>query len=89
MTLDERLDKIESLLMALVERQTVKEHYSVEEFARMVGKACFTIREYCRLGRLNALKSNSGRGASCTWVISHDEYLRFQREGLLPLRRAS
>lgn len=84
MRLREKLDRIESLLAMLVERQTVKDWYSTEEFARLVGKAEFTVREWCRHGRILAEKRNSGRGAFPAWVISHQELLRYQREGLLP-----
>jgi hypothetical protein len=87
MTVEERLEKIESLLVVLVERQQMREWYSVEEFARIVGRAEFTCREWCRHGRVRAEKKESGRGAYAAWVISHAELLRFQREGLLPLRK--
>jgi len=87
MTVEERLEKIESLLVALVEREQVREWYSVEEFARIVGRAEFTCREWCRHGRIRAEKKDSGRGAYAAWVISHAELLRFQREGLLPIRK--
>ena len=87
MTVEERLEKIESLLVALVERQTVKDFYEIEEFARLVGKSCFTCREWCRLGRIRAEKKLSGRGAYARWVVPHAEFLRYQREGLLPHRR--
>jgi hypothetical protein len=87
MTVDERLEKIEELLLTLVERQAVREWYTTHEFARTVGKAEFTIREYCRLGRLKAEKQMSGRGAYPAWIVSHAELLRYQREGLAPLRR--
>lgn len=87
MNLDERLDKIEALLEGLVQRQTNKEFYEVEEFAQLVGKACFTVREWARLGRVNGQKRGSGRGAHAAWVFSHSELLRYQRDGLLPLRR--
>jgi hypothetical protein len=86
MTLEERLEKIESLLVVLVERQH-REWYSVEEFAGIVGRAEFTCREWARHGRIRAEKRLSGRGAFPAWVISHDELLRYQREGLLPLRK--
>jgi Helix-turn-helix domain len=69
----------------LVEREMVKEFYGVEEFARIVGKADFTVREWARLKRIRAQKRKSGRGAFTSWVISHDELLRYQREGLLQL----
>jgi hypothetical protein len=87
MTLDERLEKIEALLVYLVERQTVKDFYEVEEFARLVGKAPFTVREWARLGRINGRKRGSGRGAHAAWVFSHSELVRYQRDGLLPLTR--
>ncbi|HEV3163960.1 MAG TPA: hypothetical protein VGZ22_07995 [Isosphaeraceae bacterium] len=88
MTTEERLEKIECLLTILVDRQAIKAWYTTEEFARMTGRAEFTVREYCRLGRVHAEKRKSGRGAFTAWVLSHEEYLRFQREGLLPQRNA-
>jgi len=87
MTLEEKLDEIKNLLVVLVERQQIKDFYEVEQFARIVGKAPFTCREWCRLGRIKAGKRISGRGAYPAWVISHEELMRYQREGLLPLRR--
>lgn len=81
------LTRIEAMLSSLVERQFTKEFYTTEQFSRLVGKAEFTVREWCRLGRVRAQKRRSGRGAYAAWVISHDEVLRYQREGLLPLQR--
>jgi hypothetical protein len=86
MTLDERLDKIEAMLVVLVDRQTIKDFYEVEEFAGLVGKSCFTCREWCRLGRIRADKKLSGRGPHARWVVPHAELLRYQREGLLPFQ---
>lgn len=88
MSIEDRLEKIEIMLAVLVERQTIKDFYEVEEFARLVGKAEFTVREWARLKRISAQKRKSGRGAFASWVISHDELLRYQREGLLPLAKA-
>lgn len=87
MTIYERLAEIERLLCVLVGRQQVREWYSTKEFARAVGKAEFTIREYCRLGRLQAERKASGRGAHPAWVISHAELQRYLRDGLLPCQR--
>jgi hypothetical protein len=84
--LDRRLDKVEALLEELVRQKTVKEWYSTAEVAEMLGRAEFTVREWCRLGRVRAEKRMSGRGAFPAWVISHDELQRYQREGLLPTR---
>jgi hypothetical protein len=82
-----KLERLEAMLVILVDRATVREWYSTEEFAQIVGKAEFTVREWCRHGRVHAEKRMSGRGAFPAWVISHDELLRYQRDGLLPCRR--
>ncbi len=86
-SLEERLEKIEAMLSLLVERQTIKDFYEIEEFAKLVKKTCFTCREWCRHGRIRAEKKLSGRGAYTRWVVPHAELLRYQREGLLPLSR--
>jgi len=86
MTVEEKLEKIEALLTVLVERQQVQGWYTTQEFAKAVGKAEFTCREWCRHGRIQAEKRLSGRGQYPAWVISHDELLRYQREGLLPFQ---
>jgi hypothetical protein len=87
MTVEEKLDRIEQLLNALLERQQVRPWYSIDEFARIVGRSVFTCREWCRKARISARKKESGRGAFLAWSISHEELLRFQREGLLPCLR--
>jgi len=87
MTVEERLQNIEAMLAVLVERQTVKDFYEIEEFAKLVKKSCFTCREWCRLGRIRAEKQLSGRGAYSRWVVPHSELVRYQREGLLPIQK--
>lgn len=82
-TLEERLAKIESLLVVLVQRQQTHEWYDIDEFAHLVDKAPFTVREWARLGRIHANKRRSGRGAHPAWVVSHAELERYRREGLL------
>jgi hypothetical protein len=84
MTVEERLERMESMLLVLCERQQVRQWYSVEEFARQVGRSEFTVRGWCRLGRVAAEKKTSGRGAHTAWAISHVEFERFQHEGLRP-----
>lgn len=71
----------------LLNQQTPKEWYTSDEVAKILGKAEFTVREWCRHGRIHAEKKGSGRGKYQSWVVSHAELLRFQREGLLPLKR--
>lgn len=82
--LAERLDRIERLLR---EQKTVRDVYSLAEFASRVGKAVFTCQEWCRRGRIRATKKKGGRGRFFAWAISHDELQRYERGGLLPERQ--
>ena len=86
-TLEERLARIEAMLGDLLERQATKEFYEIEEFARLVHRQPFTVREWARRQRILAQKKLSGRGAYARWIVPHDEWLRYQREGLLPCRQ--
>lgn len=81
----DRLDRIETLLRDLVTERTVKDWYTVAEAAEILGKAEFTVREWCRLGRVYASKRACGRGLSQEWIIAHEELTRIRNEGLLPL----
>lgn len=83
----DRLRRIEQLLERLVERSIVKSHYSVEEFAALVKRASFTVRNWCNDGRVHAQKSRTRSGSCSRWVISHAEFERYSREGLLPIRQ--
>ena len=83
-----RLAKIETLLASLVEQRTVKEWYTTAEVATLLGKAEFTVREWCRHGRVHASKKKSGRGVASEWIVSHAELTRIRNEGLLPDSRA-
>jgi hypothetical protein len=86
-TLNEIRDMVTQVRNLLLGHTRVKEHYSVSEAAEFLGKAEFTVREYCRHGRIHANKRKSGRGRSAEWVLSHTELLRIEKEGLLPLRK--
>ena len=81
----QRLSRIETMVQSLLDQRSVKEWYSTAEIAELLGKAEFTVREWCRLGRIRAEKWMGGRGAHSSWVVSHDELLRYHREGLLTL----
>lgn len=68
----------------LLSQRVVRDFYTTEQAAQILGKANWTVREWCRLGRVHAEKRFSGRGRARDWVISHAELQRYQKEGLLP-----
>ncbi len=82
--LAERLRRIEQTLDLLVQQRMIKEWYSTSELSHLLGKAEFTVREWCRLGRVRAQKKQCGRGVAGEWIISHEELTRIRNEGLLP-----
>jgi ADP-ribose pyrophosphatase YjhB (NUDIX family) len=88
LALDERLARSELVVQEvrdlLKNQQPQKDWYSVAELAALLGKAEFTVREWCRLGRVTASKRQCGRGSSQEWMVSHEELTRIQSYGLLP-----
>ena len=68
------------------EQTVTREYYSVPEFADLVGHGEYTVREWCRLERINAEKCESGRGDAKSWKIPADELGRYRDHGLLPTR---
>lgn len=79
-----RLTQIEERLQELLDEKQQKDFYSTQEVAAQLGKAEFTVREWCRLGRIRATKRATGRGRSQEWMVSHAELIRVRNEGLLP-----
>lgn len=86
MRIEERLDRIEQMLTTLVQQQTIKEWYTTAEVAGLLGRAEYTVREWCRQGRIRAKKKPCGRGKGGEWLVSHEELTRLKNEGLLPFR---
>lgn len=68
--------KIDALLVGRVEKSV----YSTEEVALLVRRASWTVREWCRHGRVRAKK----HPGTDKWFISAEELRRVQTEGLLP-----
>ncbi len=81
----QHLCRIEMKLDELASERRTKEFYSTSEVAQMLQRAEFTVREWCRLGRITAQKRAAGRGLAKEWMISHEEVTRVQSEGLLPI----
>lgn len=87
--IDDRMAALEESLRELtrlvLSEQTIKESYSTQEVAVILGKRPYTVREWCRLNRVHAYKAEYGRGSEDEWRIRHEELVRIQNEGLLPL----
>ena len=70
-----RLDRIESALHTLLQQRVVQAYYSTADAA-----------QWCRHGRIQAVKRACGRGSSLEWMIPHSELERVRAEGLLPAK---
>src|SRR5437762_1214177 len=57
----------------LLRQHQVRDFYTTEQAAEVLRRAPWTVREWCRLGRITAQKRRCGRGRSLEWVIPHDE----------------
>jgi hypothetical protein len=68
--------------------QPPRDYYTTAEAAKLLGKRPFTVREWCRHGRVRCAKAPSGRGLDGEWRISRAELERIRNEGLLPLPRS-
>lgn len=85
-----RLENIERMLVRLLAaKEVVQDYYSTSDVATVLRKAEWTVREWCRLGRVNATKRVCGRGSAKEWMISHTELERIRSQGLLPEVRGS
>jgi hypothetical protein len=76
----ELLKRIDASMTALLEQQVAKEWYTTSEVADILGKAEYTVREWCRKGQVQASKAHNGRG----WLIAHEHLVRLRNEGPIP-----
>ena len=74
-----RIDALETHLRAVVVSRLEKDWYTTDEVAVLTGRAPWTVREWCRLGRIRAKKSPR----SDKWVVSKLELKRLLNDGLL------
>jgi hypothetical protein len=89
-TIERQQVEIVSLLkqiqLSVGRRAPLKQCYTPVEVADILGKRSYTVREWCRNGRVNATKRSTGRGDALEWEISHEELERIRNHGLLPMR---
>jgi hypothetical protein len=81
-TIEESVADVQQLLRG---QERSKEWYTVAEVAQLLGRAEFTVREWCRLGRVYASKRACGRGPTQEWIIADTEIDRIRNEGILPM----
>jgi predicted transcriptional regulator len=82
----QRMQRIEKFFGASV----VKEAYTTEEVAERLGRSEWTVRQWCNHGQVTGAKKVHGRGRQGEWRIPHEELVRLQNEGPLPImQRAS
>lgn len=74
----DKLRRIESLLEHLLEQRLVKEWYTTSEVAKALNRAEYTVREWCREGKVAARKTSNGRG----WLIGNQELQRLRNHGV-------
>ena len=83
---EKRLGRIETSLSTLTDQRQIQDWYDTATAAEILEKSAYSVREWCRLGRVRAEKRSCGRGTSKEWMISHVELTRIKSEGLLPQR---
>ena len=78
------LRRIEDQLLQEVDDKLLpdRQWFTPAEVANELGKAEFTVREWCRNGRMLASKTGE-RGGVGEWRIHRDEIARYLDEGLL------
>ena len=78
-----RQEHLERLIRQRVELAD-RQWFSTDEVAKLVDRRPFTVREWCRKGRLLARKRQTGRGNKPEWEIEASEVERFHNHGLRP-----
>jgi hypothetical protein len=82
--IDARLGRLEVALRKACEGRPDKEFFTVAEFAKLVDRAPYTVRDWACAGRIRGEKTHGGRGRKAEWRFRLAEFHRYQAEGLLP-----
>jgi hypothetical protein len=79
-------DLLKCLLQNVEDRIPRKEYFTISEFAQLIGRAPFTVREWARHLRVRTTRAGA-RGPYAEYRIHISEIARYRSEGLLPQRR--
>lgn len=82
----ELMQHIDKLYERIGEQNSeLPEALSVEQAADYLGRRPYTVRQWCRNGRIKACRAQSGKGPYKEWRISKESIEYYQANGLLPL----
>jgi hypothetical protein len=76
--------RVEEKQARLDAQEPPRQFYTTKEFAERVDRSEYTVRQWCKNGRINAQKRPGGRGAYDEWQIPASEPQRFLDYGFLP-----
>ncbi len=80
-------EKLDALFSLVEEGKSLKDWYTTAEVGQILHRDKYTVREWCREGRIKAEKRQAGRGKAREWMVSAQEVERIKNYGLLPLRK--
>lgn len=75
-SLEQKLDQLLALQLHIAEEVSQKQFYSVQEFSKLTGLKCATVKNYCLQGLLKATQATDGG----KWLIAKTEYERLKKQ---------
>jgi Helix-turn-helix domain len=85
----QQMTRIEAKLNTLIVKHQRKRFVTVSELAGRLDLNSDSVRNWCRTGRIAAVKAQCGHGRSKEWRISDAEVRRIEREGPRPVQKKS
>jgi transposase len=82
--IQQRLEAVEGLMAEIKKSllsSTVRDSYTVEQAAKRLGKAEWTVRQWCNKGLVPGAQKVHGRGRQGEWRVPHEALVRLETEG--------
>ncbi len=80
LSIEERMRLRLKMVQSMTGSDIDKQCYSTSAAGARLGLSRYTLSEKCRKGTIRAIKVD-GAGAKGEWSITHEELLRYEREG--------